>query len=146
MKNNILSVSVLTSSLFLSFTHADAATLMFEIEGIKNDAGKIYISLFKGKENYKKGIAEAAQIVSPNKGAKQVVFEALPAGDYAIKYFHDENNDRKLDTNIFGSPIEGYGFSNNAEPNFGPASFEDMAFSVNDGDEQVKNTSTVIYK
>ena len=61
-------------------------------------------------------------------------------------YFHDENNDRKLDTNIFGSPIEGYGFSNNAEPNFGPASFEDMAFSVNDGNEQVKNTSTVIYK
>lgn len=146
MKNNILSVSVLTSSLFLSFAHAHAATLMFEIEGIKNDAGKIYISLFKGKDNYKKGIAEAAQIVSPKKGTKQVVFEELSAGNYAIKFFHDENNDRKLGTNVFGSPTEGYGFSNNAKPNFGPASFEDMAFSVNDGDEQVKNASTVIYK
>lgn len=146
MKNNILSASVLTSSLFLSFAHAHAATVMFEIEGIKNDAGKIYISLFKGKDNYKKGIAEAAQIVSPKKGTKQVVFEELSEGEYAIKYFHDENNDRKLDTNIFGSPTEGYGFSNDAKPNFGPASYDDMAFKVKVGVRQVKNTSTVIYK
>ena len=146
MKNNILSISILTSSLLLSFAHAKAATVMFEIQGIKNDAGKIYVSLFKGKDNHQKGIPEAAQIVSPTKGNKWVTFEGLPAGEYAIQYFHDENDDRKLDTNIFGSPTEGYGFSNNAEPNFGPASYEDMVFSVLEGVGEVKNNSTVIYK
>ena len=55
-------------------------------------------------------------------------FKDLPAGKYAIKVFHDEDDDDELDTNFIGIPSEDYGFSNNAKGNFGPASWEDAMF------------------
>ena len=145
MKLNLLSVAVLTSSLICTYAHANAATLFFEIQGIKNDAGKIYLSLFKGEENYQQDKAEAWQIVKPEKGNKVVVFSNLEPGDYAIKYFHDENDNRQLETNLFGSPIEGYGFSSDAKPNYGPAKYADMKILISAEQDQVKNASTVIY-
>ncbi len=145
MKIHALSLTILTSSLLMSFAHVHAATVMFEIEGIKNNAGKIYLSLFKGKENYQNGKAEAWQIVKPEQGSKVVVFNDLSEGEYVVKYFHDENDNRKLETNLFGSPTEGYGFSNDAKPNYGPAKYEDMKFVVTSANETVTNKSKVIY-
>lgn len=142
---NLLSLTVLATSLLTSYSHVYAATVMFEINGIKNDAGKIYLSLFNGKENYKNNKAQAWQIIKPETGAKTVVFSDLEVGEYAIKYFHDENDNRQLEVNLFGSPIEGYGFSNDAKPSYGPAKYEDMKFTVAEQEQTVTNTSTVIY-
>lgn len=145
MKINLLSLTVLATSLLTSYAHVHAATVMFEINGIKNDAGKIYLSLFNGQENYKNNKAQAWQIIKPEAGTKTVVFSDLEAGEYAIKYFHDENDNRQLEVNLFGSPTEGYGFSNDAKPSYGPAKYEDMKFTVTDQEQSVTNTSTVIY-
>ena len=145
MKIHVLSLTILASSLLMSFAHVHAATVMFEIEGIKNNAGKIYLSLFKGKDNYQNGKAEAWQIIKPEQGSKVVVFSGLSEGEYVVKYFHDENDNRKLETNLFGSPTEGYGFSNDAKPNYGPAKYDDMKFVVTSANETVTNKSKVIY-
>lgn len=146
MKFNLLPMTVLAASLLTSYAHVHAATVMFEIEGIKNDAGKIYLSLFKGEENYQSKKAEAWQIVKPESGSKTVIFNDLAAGEYVIQYFHDENDNSKLEKNLFGSPTEGYGFSNDAKPSYGPASYEEMKIVVSDVNETVINKSTVIYK
>ncbi|MEM6730599.1 MAG: DUF2141 domain-containing protein [Myxococcota bacterium] len=62
----------------------------------------------------------------------------LPEGRVAIRLFHDENSNGKLDTNLLGIPREGYGFSNNPRV-LGPASFSDAAFVIKGS----KTTTTV---
>ena len=56
----------------------------------------------------------------------------LPAGDYAVSAFLDENNNMKLDSNLFGLPTELYGFSRNARNPVGPPPFEAAAFRLGD--------------
>ena len=55
---------------------------------------------------------------------RSVVFEDLPAGDYAIKAFHDVDGDGRMATNPFGMPTEPFAFSNNAVGNMGPARWD----------------------
>ena len=57
-------------------------------------------------------------------------FDEIPAGNYAIAVFQDENSDNKLNTNFFGAPSEPYGFSMNKYGTFGPPDFEDVSFKV----------------
>jgi uncharacterized protein (DUF2141 family) len=39
----------------------------------------------------------------------------LLEGEYAISLYHDVNGNNKLDTGLYGIPVEGYGFSNHAK-------------------------------
>ena len=54
----------------------------------------------------------------------------LLAGKYVVKVFHDENNNGKMDTKMFGIPKEGWGTSNNVKAQFGPPDFEKMIFDL----------------
>jgi uncharacterized protein (DUF2141 family) len=45
-----------------------------------------------------------------------------------VASYHDENDNGKLDTNAFGLPTEGYGFSNDAQGTLGPPSYTQAAF------------------
>ena len=63
-------------------------------------------------------------------GAVVATFENLPAGDYAVKAFHDVDGDGEMDTNPFGMPTEPYAFSNNAVGNMGPARWDRARFAV----------------
>jgi uncharacterized protein (DUF2141 family) len=55
----------------------------------------------------------------------------IPFGEYAVKIFHDEDNNGELDAGFFGIPTEDYGFSNNAKASFGPPDYEDAKFLFN---------------
>lgn len=57
--------------------------------------------------------------------------ENLKPGKYAIRYYHDENLNGKMETNLVGKPTEGYGFSNNVTGKFGPPPFEKWIFEIN---------------
>ena len=69
-----------------------------------------------------------SETISNNKSV--IAIKDLKPGKYAFKFFHDENNDEKLNTNFMGIPKEGYGFSNNAKGKFGPPSFDKMIFDL----------------
>jgi uncharacterized protein (DUF2141 family) len=58
------------------------------------------------------------------------VFDDVPYGDYAVRVFHDENSNEKLDTNFVGFPKEKFGFSNDATGRFGPPDFEQAVFRL----------------
>ena len=138
---NILKLSALSLSCFI--LPISAQTVQFNIEGIQHDKGKLYIQLFKGENNFKKGEAHNVAIVNAKQGQVTVTFNDVEPGDYAIRYFHDENSNQGFDNNMFGMPIEGYGFSNNAPVNFGPPSYQQMTFMVSN--DAVVNSSTVNY-
>lgn len=57
-------------------------------------------------------------------------FTELKTGKYAIRYYHDENLNGKMDKNMMGKPTEGYGFSNNVIGKFGPPPFEKWIFEL----------------
>jgi uncharacterized protein (DUF2141 family) len=66
-------------------------------------------------------------------GAASYTFKNLSPGKYAVFVYHDENNNGKLDTNLFGVPKEGFGFSNNLKLLRQPK-FEEAWITVPEGD------------
>lgn len=129
-------------------TSALSIEIEFNISGIDSEnsaSSKIYVQLFKGEENYTQGKVETALITKSKNGSATISFKDISQGEYALRYFHDQNGNGELETNLFGMPVEGYGFSNNAKPNFGPVSYEEIRFNVDQEQSKVINTSTVIY-
>jgi len=100
-------------------------SLTVEIGQLRNNNGKLLLELNNDKEAVIKGFSETI-----TDGKCILVITELKPGKYAFKYFHDEDNDEKINTNFMGIPKEGYGFSNNAKGTFGPPSFDKMVFEI----------------
>jgi uncharacterized protein (DUF2141 family) len=64
----------------------------------------------------------------------------LAAGKYAVRFYHDENLNQVMETNVVGKPTEGYGFSNNVTGTFGMPPFEKWLFSLNENQTIVLKT------
>jgi uncharacterized protein (DUF2141 family) len=115
-------------SLFLicfSVTSFSQFKLDIEISGIRNEKGNLMLQLFDSTENV------LNQEMSPIKENKaSFSFPDLKPGKYAVRYYHDENLNGKMDANMFGKPTEGYGFSNNVTGKSGPPPFEKWLFEV----------------
>lgn len=141
MKTTTTILTTLAFTLVSNLALANSVT--FNINKIKNDKGMVLAQLFKGVKNYNANNSESAQQVKATEGTITITFNNLEPGEYAIRYFHDENSNGKLETNMFGVPTEGYGFSNNAKANFGPADYKDMKFTVTDS--AVTTSSTIQY-
>jgi len=99
--------------------------LEIEITEIRNDTGNIMLQLFDENE---KIIAEEVGQIKEKKCSFSIT--DLKSGKYAVRYFHDENLNGKMDANQFGIPTEGYGFSNNVSGKFGPPLFEKWLFEI----------------
>ena len=91
--------------------------------------GKVMVALYASESAYASGLPVASAMVDAS-GPVVAAFPDLPAGDYAVKAFHDVNGDGRMNTNPFGMPVEPFAFSNNAVGNMGPASWERARFSV----------------
>ena len=129
MKKLTITTSFITLLLTSAFS-TQAHTLTLTIDQIKEQTGKLHVALYRSEQSYQQGKdAVAAVIQDVTAASHQLVFADIADGQYSIKIMHDANNNGELDRNIMGIPSEGYGFSNNAGQ-FGPASFEDAAFSV----------------
>ena len=114
------------SLLFLSCASLLAQSdLTIEIINLKNDKGMVIVELLNQDEE--RVGDKSSKIVQ---GTCSLVFKDLPNGQYAVRYFHDENSNDELDTNIIGIPKEGFGFSNDAFGRFGPKDFEEWLFPV----------------
>ena len=76
------------------------------------------------------------EIVIIKDSTSSFTFTDLDTGKYAIRYYHDENLNGKMDKNLMGKPTEGYGFSNNVIGKFAPPPFEKWIFEVR-GDKKI---------
>lgn len=104
-------------------------SLTVVIKGVKNASGRVAVALYNSEKDFMKNRL-TGKVTEASAGAVQVVFENIPAGDYAVSVMHDENQNDKLDSNLVGMPKEGFAFSNDATGMFGPPSFEKAKFSV----------------
>ena len=73
----------------------------------------------------------ASNCISPVRdGRSRCVFNLPRPGTYAIGLYHDADDDRQLDTGVFGIPTEGYGFSRNVGGGLSAPSFASAALEV----------------
>jgi len=102
-----------------------------EVLNIKNSAGSVACALFESPEGFPtEYLRQATNIMSIKirKAHARCDFEDIPPGTYAMAVVHDENMNGKLETNAFGAPTEGYGFSNDAHGIVGAPSFSAASF------------------
>lgn len=124
---------IFSSSIFSSDGAKKRGTLVVKFNGMSSNDGKVIIALCNNDANYTDNKSPfIGKSISIDKNTAIIEFEDLPFGEYAIKAFHDEDSNNDLNTNIIGIPIEDYGFSNNARGMFGPPSWEDAKFKLND--------------
>lgn len=143
-KSSLLAVSLLFASMWVN-SSTFAADIKLEITGVNAQQSKIYVQLFNSEDNYLNGNALTATYIQAKAGLNFVTFTDVPAGEYAVRFYQDENNNGTLDTNLFGLPSEGYGFSNNAKPNYGPVVYKDAAFTVTEDASTQINHTQIIY-
>lgn len=129
MKKTILILAIIFSGIFSTNAQENETfDLTIEVKGIKENKGKIFIAIYDSEENFlKKEIGVIADV--KDKKATGIL-KGLKKGSYAVSLFHDENNNKKMDTKLFGIPKEPYGFSNDATGFMGPPKFQDAKFSL----------------
>ena len=101
------------------------------VTGMRNDNGKLGCSLFNGPDGFPRDGSKVFRrewAPSIKNGRGECFFSGLPAGDYAVTIFHDENGNGKFDMNWMGMPLEGYGFSNNVKPMLKAPNFDECKF------------------
>jgi len=109
--------TVVTILFLVLFTTGFAQTydLTIKIPNVTNAKGSIHVSVYdsKNKTSFTKIGKEYRVLDFKNQGTKgKYVIKDLPEGEYAIALYHDENDDKKCNTNMIGIPTEGYGFTN----------------------------------
>lgn len=110
--------------------HATAAELAVNVHDIRAQTGTLRVALVNTTAAWDgKAAPVQAQQARPQDDSAHFTFKDLPAGDYAVLLTHDENDNGKLDTNLVGMPVEGYGFSNNPQVMRKPT-FDEARFSV----------------
>ncbi|MFK8037115.1 MAG: DUF2141 domain-containing protein [Crocinitomicaceae bacterium] len=99
--------------------------LTLEITNLTSNEGIILIQI---KDASEKVVMSTKGNIKDNKST--IVFNDLPAGEYGISYFHDANTNMKMDSDKYGRPLEGYGYSNNAKAMMKAPDFKDTIFTL----------------
>ena len=110
------------------------ATVSANVGPLRNNRGSVGCRLYQSAEGFPRTAkGTTSRRVKVTGASTQCKFERLPPGTYAIAVHHDENDNRKLDTNLIGIPLEGYGVSNNRVPALSAPSWEESKFVVESG-------------
>lgn len=141
IKTKVMRILLIMTVLMLNLNTLNAQseatfrlTLNFEITKVQK--GQILFALYDSEDNHMETTykTEAADIEN---GKAKITIKNLKSGYYSYSYFHDENSNGELDTNLVGIPKEPYGFSNGEKGKFGPPDFEDCKIKI-DNDINLK--------
>ncbi len=101
-------------------TPAITSTLILQVKNVRNKTGLVRYILFSSPNGWPDDKTKAAKYGSmpANGGTVTFTIPGLPEGSYGISVLHDENEDHKLDRDLFGRPKEGIGFGNNPKIGF----------------------------
>ncbi|WP_331352083.1 DUF2141 domain-containing protein [Cellvibrio sp. UBA7671] len=112
-----------------------AHELTLNVINIKSVKGNLLVAVYDKEEHYTANSNwVAAKQVKVSGTTMLLDFADLPAGNYAIKLFQDENENNQIDIGANGIPTELYGFSNNGG-SYGPPSFDEAKVVVDKATE-----------
>jgi uncharacterized protein (DUF2141 family) len=123
-----LAVTIFAAS-FLSH-HSYALDLEIVVENIQTVQGTLYISLYNAEQGFETNQHPLQrQKISVDKNTASVSFNDLPTGEYAVKTYHDVNDNGKMDFNGSGMPSEPFGSSNKSKE-LAPPTFKESKFTL----------------
>ncbi|MEL6306276.1 MAG: DUF2141 domain-containing protein, partial [Bacteroidota bacterium] len=108
----------------------ETGELTVTVTNISNNKGVIRVGLYDSESNWLDRIYEGRDGVIKD-GKSTVTFSNIPYGTYGISLFHDKNENGKLDLILGFMPKEDYGCSNGAKGRFGPPTWGDAKFTLN---------------
>lgn len=109
----------------------EGGTLVVRVGDVRNAKGVIRVDICTAAMFLKSCSYAGSAPAMP--GTTNVTIRGLPPGRYAAQAFHDKNANGKVDRMLFGIPVEGVGFSNDAPIRFSPPKFADAVFNVRGG-------------
>lgn len=116
---------------------AHESKLAISVLELKENSGSVRIALFANEEDFKNNNALKILKADIENGKATTQVTGLSSGVYAVKVFHDANENGEFDTGIMGIPKEGFGFSNDAMGMFGPPSFESCVFHLDNESKSI---------
>jgi uncharacterized protein (DUF2141 family) len=107
-------------------------SITVHVAGLRSNDGQVGCALYNSAKGYPTDASAALErrFCPIDNGTSVCAFAPVPSGTYAVACFHDENNNGKLDTGLFGIPKEGVCASNGATGTLGPPSFRDAKFDT----------------
>jgi len=138
---------ILTISLsVVSQTQIKKGNLTVIVKNMWNKTGQVGFFLFNSGDVFpnktEKAILSGFVKIAGN--SVEYTFMNLAFGTYAVNVFHDEDNNKKLNTNFIGMPKEGIGVSNNAKRHFGPPKYNDAKFNFNKSEQTITISLTYL--
>lgn len=127
-------------------TSSGTSDLTIYITGLRSNQGVVRASLYNSPDGYATQTPAGAfhTAALPIRGDTAVWrLKNVPTGDYAVLFFHDEDNSGVMNKNLLGIPKEGYGYSGNSGSKTHVPSWDVAKFHV---DAQHKTASmTMLY-
>jgi len=108
------------------------------VANVRSAKGLIRVCLTADPDNFPACVDDADAVTrTMPAGQREVRFDGLAPGQYAVAVIHDENGNARLDT-FAGIPREGFGFSRNPAIRFGPPKFAAARFTLAGADAQMQ--------
>jgi len=111
---------------------------------VRSDSGHLLYSLYNNEASFlieKNPYSEGA--ISAIKGTTQFKIQNIEQGFYVLTLIDDENDNGKLDTNIWGYPKELFGISNVTKKLWFHPKWDEVKFEIKDGQ---KNEISILLK
>ncbi len=139
LKYIISTIIIIASLSTIGQTQVIKGSLKVVVKNMKNNSGQVGFFLFNSADAFPTHTEKAllSGFVKIIGNTAEYTFTNVPVGTYAVYVFHDEDNNKKLNTNFIGMPKEGIGVSNNAKGHFGPPKYNDAKFDFNKQDQTI---------
>jgi len=130
---NFLRIAGIALACLISSTQSHAFDLTVRSPSPRNLNGVYRCALYNAATGFP---GDASLAFRQNNGTltsfyAECQFTNIPAGEYAVAMFHDENANERMDRGLFGIPKEPWGVSRNAGPSgFGPPRFDQANFGL----------------
>jgi len=133
---NIILLSCFAMLLSPPASEKVGANLTIRFEGIDKTGGTVRLAIYNSRADF---MVESKAVLynfrADKNGTLQGAIENLPAGSYGFAVFLDENNNNKLDKNLFGVPTEPYSFSKDPPSKWRLPTWEEVKFEHGQSDK-----------
>jgi uncharacterized protein (DUF2141 family) len=121
-------------------TPSGATELTVEVDGVRAAGGTLFVSV-QTRAEFMQERGTAGTIVSrPQAGAHRFGFD-VPAGEYAISVWHDDNGNNRFDKDDSFMPLDGWAMTNGAALR-GEPTFDQVSTRVGDEPASVRLAMT----
>ncbi|AVR46090.1 hypothetical protein C7S20_12955 [Christiangramia fulva] len=135
MKTLILLLAMLMGSLLYSQNSAEnTGNITVNVPNAQTDEGAVLFALYS-EDNFLQGKPVYSAYSEITDGKATGIFENVPSGTYSIVFFHDENNNKKMDFDENGMPLENYATSGETA-SYGPPNWDESNF-IYDGSDRL---------